>query len=161
MIEINKYAGNKKVLVKLINELQAYLVKIDPLRRLQKTPAFGTNYTNNLLEKVRKNKGIIYIAEIENIAIGIVAGIIEKPSKEEEIEAIPSKTARVLELIVSEKYRGKNIGQLLMQTIEKYFQQQGCDIIRIEVLEANQKAHNFYQKAGYQDRVIDMIKEIS
>jgi len=158
MIKIVEYKNNKKVLVKLIEELQDYLIQMDPLKRLRRLPEYGEIYTDNLLKKIKKHKGIIYIAEIENIPVGMVVGIIEDYTKNDEIESIPSKTARILELIVSEKYRGKNIGSLLMQSIERYFQKQGCDIIRIAVFAPNTKTHSFYQKLNYQDRVIDMVK---
>ncbi|MBU1445704.1 GNAT family N-acetyltransferase [Patescibacteria group bacterium] len=160
MVKIIKYNGDKKVLVNLIEELQDYLVQIDPLKRLRRLSEYGEIYIDNLLKKIEKQHGMIYVAEFENGTVGMIAGVIEEFTKNDEIECIPSKTARILELIVSEKYRGNNIGSLLMNKIEGYFQIQGCDIIRVEVFEPNKKTHNFYQKLGYQDRVIDMVKKI-
>ena len=48
-----------------------------------------------------------------------------------------------------------------MNKIEEYFYGQGCDIVHVEVFEPNRKTHSFYQKKWYQDRAIDMIKNIS
>lgn len=160
MVKIVKYKGNKQVLVQLIEELQDYLVHIDPLKRLRRLPEYGEIYIDNLLKKVKQHQGIIYIAEFENIPVGMIAGIIEDFTKNDEIECIPSKPARILELIVNEKHRGQNIGSLLMQSAEEYFQKRGCDIVRVEVFEPNTKTHNFYLKLNYQDRVIDMVKNI-
>lgn len=158
MVKIIEYNGDKTILVQLVEELQDYLVQIDPLKRLRRLPEYGKIYADNLLKKITEKKGIIYMAEFENIPVGMIAGIIEEFTKNDEIECISSKPARILELIVSEKYRGKNIGSLLMNKIEEYFQIQGCDIVRVEVFEPNKKTHNFYQKLGYNDRVIDMVK---
>lgn len=158
MVKIIEYNEDKTILVKLIEELQDYLVQIDPLKRLRRLPEYGEVYIDNLLKKINEQQGIIFIAEFENIPIGMIAGIIEEFTKNDRIECIPSKPARILELIVSEKYRSNNIGSLLMNKIEEYFQIQGCDIIRVEVFEPNKKTHNFYQKLGYQDRVRDMVK---
>jgi len=160
MVKITEYKNNKKVLVKLIEELQDYLILIDPLKRLRRLPEYGEMYIKNLLQKIKKQNGIIYIAEFENTPVGMIAGIIEEQTKKEKLECIPSKPARILELIVSEKYRGKNIGSLLMETIERHFQKKGCDIIRVEVFEPNKTTHHFYQKFGYHDRAVDMVKNI-
>jgi len=48
-----------------------------------------------------------------------------------------------------------------MNEIEKHFQKENCDIVRIEVFEPNKKTHGFYEKHGYQDRAIEMVKKIS
>jgi len=160
MIKIIEYKENKAILVKLIEELQDYLVQIDPLKRLRRLPEYGEIYIDNLLKKITEGKGIIYIAEFENIPVGMIAGIIEEFTKNDEIECIPSKPARILELIVLEKYRGKNIGSLLMNKIEEYFKIQNCDIVHVEVFEPNKRTHSFYQKLGYNDRVIDMLKNL-
>jgi ribosomal protein S18 acetylase RimI-like enzyme len=44
--------------------------------------------------------------------------------------------------------------------MERYFRQNGCDVSRVEVFEPNVKAHAFYQKLGYHDRMFDMIKKM-
>ena len=111
------------------------------------------------LKEISENNGIIYIAEFKNTPVGMIAGIIEEFTKNDEIEYISSKPAKVLELIVSEKNRGKNIGKLLMDKMEEYFKTKECDIIQVKVFEPNKDAHGFYKKLGYQDRFIDMIKE--
>lgn len=150
---------DKKTLVQLIEELQDYLAQMDPLKKLRRLPEFGKKYIDNLLKKIQEKRGIIFIANVENIPIGFIAGVIEKQKKDNLLQCIPTKAGRILELIVSEKHRGKHVGSMLMRKLEKYFQQQNCDVIRVEVFAPNNKAHNFYKKLGYQDRVIDMIKK--
>ena len=44
--------------------------------------------------------------------------------------------------------------------MENYFKKNKCDIVRIEVFVSNKKAHGFYQKMNYNNRIIDMIKLI-
>ena len=162
MVVIKKYTvKDKKTLFVLIEELQDYLVQIDPMKKLRRLPGYSENYINDLLVKVKKNGGAIFIAEVENIPLGFVAGILNKQSKDELLGCMPIKSARVLELIVSEKKRGQNVGTLLMNKIEEYFQQHGCSIAQVEVFEPNNLAVNFYKKLGYNGRVIDMIKKIS
>jgi len=50
MVKIHIYKGDKKVLVKLIEELQDYLVDLDSLKRLRRLPEYGEIYIDKLLE---------------------------------------------------------------------------------------------------------------
>ena len=45
MAKIVEYKDNKQVLVQLMEELQDYLVQIDPLKRLRRLPEYGEIYT--------------------------------------------------------------------------------------------------------------------
>jgi len=76
------------------------------------------------------------------------------------LECAPSKDEVILELFVGVPYRRQKVGTTLMQRIEDYFQQKGCDASRVEVFETSDKAHNLYKKLGYVDRVIFMTEEL-
>ena len=161
MTSIRQYRPqDKEALLVLIVELQDYLIKIDPLNKLRRLPGYEEKYIENLLRKIENKNGVIYIASIGNIPFGFIAGAIEEQNKEHLLEYMPTKSGRVLELIVSEKQRGKNLGSMLMRKIEEYFLQQNCDVIRVEIFKTNNPAHNFYKKHGYDERNIDMIKKI-
>ena len=160
MIKITKYNGNKIVLIKFLEELRDYIIHIDPLKRFVRLPGYGERYADELIQQVSRQDGIIYIAEVENAPVGMVVGIIEGLSEKDLLECVPSKIGTVLELFVVEKYREKNIGSLLMDQIEKYFKGKNCDVIYVGMLEPNKRAHNFYQKKGYQDRIVNLMKQI-
>ena len=146
--------------VGLMNKLQDFLINLDPLNIIRRMDGYGESYTKRFLEKVEKNKGAIYIAEIDGCIIGLIGGIIEKQTEEDLLEFAPVKSGRVLEVIVDEKFRGKNIGSLLMKKMEGYFKENNCDIARVEVFNQNHSAHNFYKKFGYEDRMIDAMKKL-
>ncbi len=160
-IKIEKYKeSDKQDLVKCMVELQDYLISIDPMKRLRRVPDYGKKYTDNLLEKINKHKGIIFLAKADNKVIGCIAGIIEKQKPENLLECVPTKASRVLEVYVDEKFRGKSAGSQLMKKFEDYCKKSGCDFIRVEVFVPNSKAHTFYQKMNYNNRIIDMLKKI-
>jgi len=161
MVEIIPYQDQKEILVQLIEELQDYLIELDPLKRLRRLPEYGEVYVFNLLKKIDKQEWIIYLAKVDGLVVGMIAGVFDEWETIDKLECIPSKPARILELIVNEAYRWQNIGALLMNKIEEYFQNNGSDIVRVEVFEPNQSTHKFYQKMGYHDRAIDMVKKIS
>lgn len=123
-------------------------------------PAYSKVYTKNLISKVKKNKGIIIIAEDNLKFIGFIAGFIEKQTKENLLECIPTKVGKVEDLFIYSEYRSKNLGNMFMKKIETYFKNESCDVIKLNVFAPNSRAHEFYKKLDYQDRAIDMIKLI-
>ncbi len=138
--------------------LQDFIAWIDPLKRQRRLPQYGKKYVQNILKKVEENEGKIYIAKDWEKVLWIIVGTIEHTTKIEELECFPSKTWRVDELVVREGYRGKDIGTQLIHTLEWYFKEKKCNIIRIYVFEPNIWAKSFYQKHWYHPRVIDMVK---
>lgn len=161
MLNIVEHKGEGKELVGLMEELQDYLVRIDPMRLRRRLPEYGELYIRNLLAKIKKNQGKIYVAESDKVFVGMVAGIIEKYTRSDEIEYIPHKTGRVLELVVSSDKRGQKIGTQLMKKMEEYFLTNKCSMVSVKVFEPNKSAYNFYHKLGYQDRFVDLLKKIS
>ncbi len=151
---------NFKDLERCMEKLQDFLVKIDPLKRLRRLPEYGEDYTKNLIKKVFKQEGIIILMYDKEEAVGCIAGIIEKQSKDDLLECVPTKSGRVLELFVLDSYRGLGLGKRLMQKMEDYFEKNKCDIVRIEVFVPNKKTRKFYQNLGYYDRVVDMLKKL-
>ena len=166
MIKIRPYkSADYKNLKEFMEKLQDFLLKLDPYKLLRRTKEYGRLYTNETLEKIKKNKGEIYLAEIEvtkgnKKIIGCIAGMIKKPTKMDNIDHFPIIRGRILELFVEQDIRGKNVGTLLMKEMEKYFKKNKCNIIKVEVFKPNVRAHRFYEKCGYEERLIDMVKKI-
>jgi len=140
--------------------LQDYIVITDPLKRLRRPKNYGKTYTDNLIKKVKTQDGSIILAYDDKKVVGCIAGVIEKQSKDDLLECVPTKAGRILELFVDDRYRNQGIGKKLMKKIEKYIEQNGCDLIRVEVFAPNRTAHQFYNRLGYSDRAIDLIKPI-
>lgn len=160
-IQIREYTEKDQAdLIRCMEGLQDYLIDIDPLSRIIRPPEYGESYTTSLLDKVKENEGIIYVAESDIRIVGCVVGILEKLSLSDSIGVIPSKSARVIELYVDSKCRGQGIGLSLMNKMESYFKAHDCDVVRIEVFAPNVGAHNFYKSNGYVDRDITLFKKI-
>ncbi len=161
MIKITTYIDERKVLVKFLEDLQDHIIEIDPLKRFVRLPAYGEKYADELIEQVGKQNGVIYFAKDENIRIGMIIGIVEELTEKDLLECVPSKIGTILQLFVKDEYRDKKIGSLLIDKMEEYFHLQECDVIYVGILEPNKIAHDFYQKRGYQDRIINLMKKIS
>lgn len=158
-IKFKEYQKNDfKDLDHCMVQLQDFLVKMDPLKRLRRGPKYSPQYANNILEKVAKYDGVIFLVYDDKKIVGCIVGIIEKQSEKNLLECVPTRAGRIVELFVSSKYRSLGIGKKLMTKMEVYMRKKKCDAIRVEVFEPNKAAHNFYRKFDFQDRVIDMIK---
>ena len=48
----------------------------------------------------------------------------------------------------------------MLQMMEKYFKEKGCNSMWISVFAPNENAHNMYKKFGFVDREIGMLKQI-
>ncbi len=121
-MQIQKYS-NFSDLVNCMQELQDFIVSIDPLKLNRRLPNYAPIYTQHLIERVTKNNGIIYLAQQQQKILGCIAGIVEVQSEEELLGCVKLKTGRILELVVAKTSRGQRIGQELMQQTESYFKE--------------------------------------
>ncbi len=158
-IKFKKYQKNDfKEFDKCMVQLQDFLVRMDPLKRLRRSSKYSPQYSRNVIEKITKYDGVILLAYDGIKIVGCIVGIIEKQPKENLLECVPTQAGRIVELFVADTHRNLGIGQQLMEKMENYMRGKKCDVIRVEVFEPNKTAHNFYKKFDYQDRVIDMIR---
>lgn len=144
----------------LLVELEEYIVSIDK----DGLDQVGEDYRDKMalydLEEVTGNNGKCYLAIQDKHAIGLIMGMIQKYEESDYLDYKCPKKGRIIELIVSKKARSNGIGKELMNEMEKYFKQEECEYISVEVFAYNNSAINFYQKKGYHERMHDMIKKI-
>lgn len=161
MIIINEYRDDDySFLEECIEELQKYIVSIDPIKRVSIKEGYKEFYTKKLLKNIEELNGKIFIANKGDKKVGFVAGFIQEQTEENLLELIPTKLGYVADIYVKEECRGEKIGKLLLNKIEQYFKEQNCDSIWIQVVAYNESAHNMYLKGGYSDREIGMLKKI-
>lgn len=144
----------------LLVELQNYLVDIDNWHTQILKPEYRENMFKLDMEKVRKQNGKIYLYIEDNVAIGIIIGIIEEKDEIDKLTNDCAKTGSILELVVKNDIRGNGIGKLLLGKIEQFFKDVDCKRINIEVFGPNKKGLNFYEKNGYVTRDIIVSKKI-
>lgn len=160
MITIRNYIeSDRPIIQKFIEESQDYVVGLDPMKRLRREPEYGESYTNDFLDFVNKNKGVIFMAMDGDKPIGMAGGAYKEQSKENLLELIPTKVGTLSELYIIPDYRGKGVGKMLVEKFEEYLKESGCDSIWLTVVDCN-PAHQFYKKMGFVDREIGMLKNI-
>ena len=142
----------------LLVELQQYLVNLDKEHFNIITEEYKEAYFNKTIESVKNNSGKILLYEEDNEIMGLVVGIVNNEETLEYDFCAP-KRGRITELIVSKKYRGKNIGKKLLHSMKKYLKSIGCKNIMIAVFGYNTNAIKFYEENGFHIRMLDMIKK--
>ena len=161
-VEIREYIDtDENDLIALTEELQDYLIDLDPLKRLIRHPDYGAWYTARCLEQVRQKSGKIFIGRIAGKTVAYIAGIIDEESPDIGMGYVQTKAGRITELVVTGSARSSGIGAQLMAKLEAFFLQSGCNIIRVEVFAPNHGAIRFYDKLGYSPRTHDFIKTLT
>ena len=160
-VKISEYQeSDRAAFVELMEQLMDYIVSIDDLKRTRRTPEFGESHSQRTLQRVADTNGIIYVAEVNAELVGTVVGIIPEQSKEEQLEHVPSKCGKVLELVVKGGYRGKGIGTMLINKLVEYFKKKDCNLSGVVVFVPNKNAHDLYSKLGYKDRSFYMVRDL-
>ncbi len=160
-ITIRQYEERDRVALReCMQKLQEHVAGIDPMHRLTLVPKEREMYIDWLLEKMKGQKGIIYIAVDREKVIGCAAGFVTVRSPHEALGTIPATPGRIQDLYVDAEYRSQGIGARLLKELENHFKAQGCDVVMVEVFAPNGRAIDFYHEHGFQDRDVDMLKKI-
>lgn len=161
MITIRSFTtADRLILIQLMTELQNYIAAIDPLQRNRAADDFDAQaYIDQLQSTLQRESGILFVAEENDALLGFIAGSIPEDA-EDMLDHYPAREGKIHELVVSEKHREKGIGRLLMEKLEEQFRGQGCEYIRVGCFAPNKGAHSFYEKYGYHERYIEMLKRL-
>jgi ribosomal protein S18 acetylase RimI-like enzyme len=161
-IAIRQYEErDKEALKKFIEDLQDHEAELDPFGLIVRKEGFGGAYISYLLERLKKENGIVHVAESAGAVIGIIASVILHYGEHETLGRSSSHPyGYITDLFVAKDFRGKDVGKRLMETAEAYFRSNGCDFSTVGVLAPNRGAYDFYRKIGYADRYVDFIKKL-
>lgn len=72
----------------------------------------------------------------------------------------PAPVGRVSVMIVDEAYRGRGIGALLISEAENRLAHRGCRIIEVTSNMRRDRAHNFYERLGYERTSFRFMKRL-
>lgn len=141
----------------LLVELQTHLVGLDKEGYNKITSEYRELYFKKTIETINKYQGKILLFIQNNKAVGFVAGVINNdPIDEYDFKA--PKRGRIEELVVSGSERGSGIGDKLLKAMEQYLYSVGCEDILLAAFAYNERAVKFYQKHGYNARMLTMSK---
>jgi GNAT superfamily N-acetyltransferase len=114
---------------------------------------------NNISERLHKIKSSKYYktlaAEVDNQVVGFI-GLCKMYAYEYDGEY-----ARIISLVVNEKYRGKGIGSELLKSGEKWAISEGAIAIALNSGIKREKAHEFYKGNGYKIKGYSFSKSLN
>ena len=158
---IREYATKDKAeVITLLVQLQEHLVSVDDEKVQTLTERYRIEYLDYLLDELRKNNGVLLVAENATTVIGLIAGIVEPKDQEDVLTNRCPIRGKVLELIVSKDYRAGGAGTALLQAMEDYFKKHECEYICVDVFAPNARAYAFYQNNDYSPRNIELYKRL-
>ena len=144
----------------LLVELEEYIISIDKDNLDQLHQDYREKMAILDLEEVNENNGKCYLAIEDDKAIGLIMGIIPPYEEFDYLDYKCPKRGEITELIVTKKVRSNGVGKALMNKMEEYFKNLGCEYIHVDVFAYNESGINFYKKDGYHTRMENMIKKV-
>ena len=142
----------------LLEELQHYIASIDKEKYNIVSPDFKEYYFAETMKEVKENEGKIFLMQDDNKIVGLVVGLINNEAGDLEPGFRAPKRGRVTELIVTKEYRSKGYGKILLNKMETYLKEEGCQDILIGVFAYNESALKFYKRNGYHLRMTEVTK---
>ncbi len=152
--------SEKPLLLEMARKLTEHSKAIDPLKRVINEPGYVESDVEDMLDDVKNHHGKVWFAECDGVVVGYVIGVIWDQSEKNKLEIGPHKLGQVLDLFVDESMRGKGIGSTFLTMMEKYFKDSGCDSMWVNTNAHNQPARNLYNKFGFVDRELGLLKNI-
>ena len=160
-IEIIEYDDKYLEDVKdLLVELEEYILSIDKDNLDLLHPDYREKMALLDLEEVKNNNGKCYLAIEKNKVVGLIMGYVRSYDEYDYLDYRCPKSDEISELVVSNKIRSKGIGQKLINTMEEYFKNIGCEYVFVDVFSYNENGIKFYDKKGYHSRMNIMLKKI-
>lgn len=144
----------------LLVELEEYILTIDEDELDQLHPDYREKMALLDLEEVKNYEGKCYLAVEDGKALGLIMGTIPPYDENDYLDYTCPRRGEITELIVTQKTRSKGIGQSLMEKMESYFKEQGCEWVHVDVFAYNKKAIDFYSRRGYHPRMYIDVKKL-
>ena len=159
IIEYNeKYLEDVK---DLLVELEKYIISIDKDNLDQLHSEYREKMAVLDLEEVNNYNGKCYLSIENDKVVGLIMGCIPPYDEFDYLDQKCPKIGEITELIVTNQIRSKGIGQLLINKMEEYFKNIGCEYIIVDVFAYNEIGKKFYSKNDYHPREEIRIKKIN
>lgn len=117
----------------------------------------GLMYYYDLEELITSENSDVLIALDEGKIIGCGYGMIKQHERD---IFVTTDYGYIGFMYVKDAYRGKGVGQAILQGLNEWFKSRNMKEVRIKVYENNPKAIKAYEKAGFQKKLIEMKMNI-
>jgi ribosomal protein S18 acetylase RimI-like enzyme len=148
----------------LMNKLQKHFADIDTTRESLEfnNSEDAHKYMQKMIDDSSSMSGAIFVAEENNEIVGFVQGVIveHKHGNDAMFDTTHKerKDGWIGLLYVNESQRGKGLGRALMDRMRDHFIENGCDTMRLLVLNDNNHTIEVYKKYGFVYHDVEMVK---
>jgi len=119
---------------------------------LDKSWAKGPHGREMFINRITKNDGVVYIAEVANKVVGYIIGGLIEPDTFRNIKTM----ADLEEIFVDSNYRHYHVGSVLMENFHEWCKAQLVEKLSVSVYAQNQNAIKFYKKVGFVEAYITL-----
>lgn len=117
----------------------------------------GVHWNPNVLSRSQladwSNRGVLFVAEIRNEAVGSIAVWRRDPGGWWPVE---DRAGYVRDLMIHPRLRGRDIGATILRWAEKYAGGVGLQRVRLDCLSSNDRLCRYYKEAGYRQVATDL-----
>ncbi len=143
------------VIKECLVDLQEFEKLMDP-HRLEGIK-IAEDYLAHLLKMCERNKGKIFVVEVNEDIVGMISVVIEEDPKH--LRKI-KRFATITDLIVIPEYQGNGISKTLIEKAEEYAKSQNVDTIQVHQLSKYEKGLKNYLRNGFSEFEIVLRKKI-
>lgn len=115
-------------------------------------------YLEFLFKENSEKEGKILLAEVEGKIAGFIAFRVE--DLDFELISTPIKCIYVSDIAVYPDFRRGGVAQALIKEAENYAKEKGIEYIRLSVMPKNTPARELYNKIGFRDYEVMLVKEL-
>ncbi len=121
----------------------------DRLISLGDPEAFDASWLSNRLDKLLDAVDVtIYVAEVDDQVVGL-AEVYLRTDEQHIPERVAYQYGYLQSLIVASAFRGRGIGERLLNAAEQWAKERGASELRLETWEHESSPLGFYQEQGY------------
>jgi GNAT superfamily N-acetyltransferase len=152
---IRPYAeSDRDTLRDLVGCLHESLRPLDP--DLAPTGEIISAHVEELLRKVTETDGMIAFAEVGGDIVGYIC--LFGRTLPHDLDEVQTPFTCLAEIFVRPAWQGRRIGAALLAAAEAYARSLGAPKLELNVLAKNAEARRFYEREGYAERVVTLVK---
>lgn len=111
----------------------------------------STEFIENI---IAKDDSDILVYEYNRNIVGFI--LLQAKTRPDFDFIIPGKYCYIMDIIVTEKHRGKGFGTTLMNSAKDWAKEQNCNFVNLDVLVNNSAAIRLYNKLGFIPKAQEM-----
>jgi GNAT superfamily N-acetyltransferase len=160
-MEIKIFKPNESHLTDLISLWRGqydYHHGLDPVYYVNNSEDLDKKFEDYTKKAINDDEPMILIAEVDGELVGFVT---YNKESNDYMDSNITEYGVVIELFVKESFRGKGIGALLLNEVEKYFKSQGMKFMEIQCSTFNDNALKFYSSKNYKNRQTFVFKDLT